>query len=56
MITLPENWDDLDLNEKKNWLIRHAAGFLREGEVTGTNGICTEEVIAAWKKYMEEQA
>ncbi len=53
MIHLPENWDTLTVNEKKNWLVRYAADFMREGEITGIRSQCGDDVKEAWNEVME---
>ena len=55
MISLPENWNELNDIEKQKFFCRYYAKFGRNGEIVGLHDWTPEEVKDAYKQWKEEK-
>lgn len=55
MEKLPENWNDMSLQEKKIFFARNYLNYIREGETIGIYDWAPEEIKHAYEEIKKEE-
>lgn len=55
MEKLPENWNDMSLQEKKIFFSKYYLNYIREGEAIGLYDWAPEEIKQAYEEMKKEE-
>lgn len=56
MEKLPENWNDMSLQEKKIFFSKYYLNYIREGETLGLYNWAPEEIKKAYEEMKKEES
>ncbi|NLH62601.1 MAG: hypothetical protein GX478_00195 [Erysipelotrichaceae bacterium] len=53
---LPENWNEMNKQEKSIWFARHCINYTREGETQGIRADAPQDVQEAYQAFISGAA